>query len=112
MNSNAIKTGDFLTPTGNKKRPNSLSVPETPHRDGPRGSILKRHVKYDSNTVETNVKTTEKQSTKLESNDQKKQLKGGKLTFSEELNQVKEVDNWKKYNVEDGNYNKSCCNTF
>ncbi len=110
MNSNGIKTGDLAAPAGNKKRPNSLSVPETPHRDGPRGSILKKAVKYDN--VETNVKQPEKQSAKLETSDPKKQMKGGKLTFSEELYQVKEVDNWKKYNVEDGNYNKSCCNTF
>ena len=110
MNSNSIKTGDFLTPAANKKRPNSLSVPGTPHRDGPRGSILKANSKYDSHQNDT--KPTGNMNKSSESKDKKDAAKGGKLTFSEELYQVKEVDNWKKYNVEDGNYNKSCCNTF
>ena len=93
----------------NKKKPNTLSPPES--NDGPRGSILKKSAKYEVGNQSDTKPVTTIGTTKIDGT-KKKETKAGKATFSEELYQVKEVDNWKKYNVEDGTYSKSCCNVF
>ena len=95
--------------TSSKKRPQTLSPPES-NEGQLRGSILKKSVKYEvTSKTETKVVSTTG-TTKTE--DSKKDARNGKATFSDELYQVKEVDNWKKYNVEDGINSKSCCNVF
>lgn len=108
MSSNTKQSKEHQN-SSNKKRQQTLSPPET--NDGHlRGSILKKSVKYEVGPKSDTKPVTTTGTTKIE--DPKKDPKANKLTFSEELNQVKEVDNWKKYNVEDGTYSKSCCNVF
>lgn len=108
MSTALAKTPDSLGPIGTKEKPLSMSMPVSPSRDSPRGSILKKSMRYDAaTTAKTPSNFKESGSKSVKGKD-----KNGKLTFSDNLNQVKEVDNWKKYNSEEETHGKACCNTF
>ncbi len=68
-----------------------------------KGSILKKNKKYET------PKNLSGKNISLETAKQNDSKKPSKLKFNDDLNQVNEVDNWKKYNAEEVN-NKGCCN--
>ena len=110
MSANTSRVADINMASPVKRKHHSQSVSESPVapviETGPRGSILKKNAKYD-------VKTSSfKESAFKEEKQSKKEQKKEKLTFSNNLTEVKEVDNWKQYNVEENPSGKFCCSTF
>jgi hypothetical protein len=112
MSANTSRVADINMASPIKKKRHSHShsvcespvapIIETPHR----GSILKKNAKYDAKT------SSFKESTFKNEKPSKQDQKNGKLTFSNNLTEVKEVDNWKQYNVEENPSGKLCCSTF
>ena len=108
MSTAQAKTPEALSPAGVKERPLSMSLPGSPTRDSPRGSILKKSMRYDAATTAKTPSNFKENGSKSSKNNNK----SSKLTFSDNLNQVKEVDNWKKYNSDEEAHSKACCNIF
>jgi len=42
----------------------------------------------------------------------KQDSKEHQICFSEQLYEIKEVENWKKFNIDDANAGKNCCQLF
>jgi len=75
-----------------------LSGPESNTR---KSSILKNTSRFQNRKREDNFGKEIKQNSKEH-----------KICFSENLCEVNEVENWKKYNVEDEMSSRTCCKVF